>query len=82
MIEKTAFGEAESFTLTGDGDLQFYSGNYLNLPIGKGGPMGMYQGFCMETQNYPDAPNHPEFPSAVLRAGETFTSVTEYRFFE
>lgn len=62
--------------------MQFYSGNYLDQPVGKGGPIPIYQGFCMEAQNYPDAPNHPNFPSAVLRAGETFTSVTEYRFFD
>lgn len=61
--------------------MQFYSGNYLDQPVGKGGPIPIYQGFCMEAQNYPDAPNHPNFPSAVLHAGETFTSVTEYRFF-
>lgn len=38
--------------------------------------------FCLETQAYPDAPHHPEFPSAVLRAGEVFRTVTEYRFSE
>ena len=36
--------------------------------------------FCMETQAYPDAPHHPAFPSAVLKAGETFKTATEYRF--
>lgn len=35
---------------------------------------------CLETQNYPDAPHHAAFPSAVLKAGETFRTVTEYRF--
>ena len=38
------------------------------------------QFFCLETQNYPDAPHHPEFPSAVLKAGEVFKTATEYRF--
>ena len=37
-------------------------------------------GIALETQHYPDSPNHPEFPSTVLRPGETFRSVTEYRF--
>lgn len=62
--------------------MQFCGGNYLSGTEGKSGPMGQYQGFCLETQNFPDAPNHPEFPSAVLRAGEVFTSVTEYRFYK
>ena len=39
-----------------------------------------YAGMALETQHYPDSPNHPEFPSTVLRPGETFKSVTEYRF--
>jgi aldose 1-epimerase len=43
--------------------------------------MGKHQGFCLETQTYPDAPNHPAFPSAILEAEEPFRSVTEYRFF-
>ena len=39
-----------------------------------------FAGLALETQHYPDSPNHPEFPSTVLRPGETFRSVTEYRF--
>ena len=41
---------------------------------------GQFQGLALETQHYPDSPNHPEFPSTVLRPGETFKSHTEYRF--
>ena len=41
---------------------------------------GQFQGVALETQHYPDSPNHPEFPSTVLRPGETFRSHTEYRF--
>ena len=37
-------------------------------------------GVALETQHYPDSPNHPEFPSTVLRPGETFRSTTVYRF--
>ncbi len=37
-------------------------------------------GFCLETQHFPDSPNHPHFPSTVLRPGEEFRSTTEYRF--
>jgi aldose 1-epimerase len=37
-------------------------------------------GFCLETQHFPDSPNHPEFPSTVVRPGEPFTSTTVYKF--
>lgn len=60
--------------------VQFYAGCCLNNPVGKSGAMGRFQGFCLETQTYPDAPNHPEFPTATLKKGEKFNSVTEYRF--
>jgi len=46
----------------------------------KGRRLCKFAGLALETQHYPDSPNHPEFPSTVLRPGETFTSVTEYRF--
>lgn len=60
--------------------IQFYAGCCLNNPQGKSGPMGQFQGFCLETQCYPDSPNHPSFPTTVLKAGRVFRSVTEYRF--
>ena len=60
--------------------VQFYAGNFLNQPSGKWGPIGKRQGFCLETHFFPDSPNHPEFPSCVLKAGEPFRSVTAYRF--
>ena len=46
----------------------------------EGKSYGPFQGVALETQHYPDSPNHPEFPSTVLRPGETFRSRTEYRF--
>ena len=46
----------------------------------KGKNLCLFAGVALETQHYPDSPNHPEFPSTVLRPGETFRSVTEYRF--
>ena len=46
----------------------------------KGKNLCQFAGVALETQHYPDSPNHPEFPSTVLRPGETFRSVTEYRF--
>lgn len=62
--------------------VQFYTGNYL--PAGLRGKDGAVYGpraaLCLETQAWPDAPNHAGFPSIVLRAGEIWTSRTEYRF--
>ena len=68
--------------LTTEPAVQFYSGNFLNGNLkGKGGVVyGPHAGFCLETQHFPDSPNEPTFPSTVLRPGETFHSVTEYRF--
>ncbi len=62
--------------------VQFYSGNYLDgCPAGKGGaPYGRRWGFCLETQFFPDSPHHPNFPSAVLRAGEVWQHTTVLRF--
>ena len=61
--------------------VQVYTANFLGEDAGKGGvPLYRHQGFCMETQFFPDSPNHPAFPSTLLQAGETFRSVTEYRF--
>ena len=60
--------------------VQLYTGNMLSTDNGKGGPMSQYQGFCLETQHFPDSPHHPDFPSTVLKAGETYHSITEYRF--
>lgn len=62
--------------------VQFYSGNHLaDRTNGKlGAVYGFRSGFCVETQGYVDAPNRPEFPSIVLRPGEKYEHVTEYRF--
>lgn len=62
--------------------IQFYTGNFLDgSSIGKGGIAYKYRtGLCLETQHFPDSPNRPEFPSCILRPGETFTSSTIYRF--
>ncbi|MCI2081760.1 MAG: galactose mutarotase [Bacteroidales bacterium] len=62
--------------------LQFYSGDSMNCTdIGKRGEKHLTRtGFAFETQNFPDAPNHDNFPSAVLRPGETYTQHTRYLF--
>ncbi len=61
--------------------VQLYTGNHLNGVKGKGGHVyAKRHGFCLETQHYPDSPNKPEFPSVILRPGETFQSTTIYQF--
>ncbi|RFP63424.1 galactose mutarotase [Hymenobacter lapidiphilus] len=62
--------------------VQFYSGNFLNGNLtGKNGQVyGQYAGFCLETQHFPDSPNHPSFPSTILRPGETLRTSTVYQF--
>ena len=62
--------------------MQFYSGNFLNGTVhGKQGiAYHRRSGLCLETQHFPDSPNHPNFPSTVLNAGEAFESTTVYRF--
>ena len=62
--------------------VQFYTGNYLDgCPAGKGGaPYANRWGFCLETQFYPDSPNHENFPSCVLRPGEVFDHTAAFRF--
>lgn len=53
--------------------MQLYTGNYLNGTKGKGGEVyQQYGGFALETQGYPDAVNHPEFPSQTLRLGQVY----------
>ncbi len=62
--------------------IQFYSGNFLDgSNVGKGGtPYRHRAGFCLETQHFPDSPNHPAFPTTVLRPGQEYRSTTVYRF--
>ena len=69
-------------TLTTLPGIQFYTGNFLDgCPAGKGGASYVKHGaFCLETQFFPDSPNQPSFPSAVLAKGQTYMSKTVYRF--
>lgn len=62
--------------------VQFYTGNYLNgKDIGKGGKAyEKRSALCLETQFYPDSPNHENFPSPVLRAGQKYRQTTIYKF--
>src|SRR5438067_311204 len=62
--------------------VQFYTGNFLDgTAHGKEGKVYNYRtGMCLETQHFPDSPNHPDFPSTVLKAGQRFHSTTIYKF--
>jgi aldose 1-epimerase len=68
--------------MTEEPGLQFYTGNFLDGTIkGKGGKVyGHRSAFCMETQHYPDSPNKPSFPTTELKPGQTYKTVTVYRF--
>lgn len=54
--------------------VQFYTGNFLGKPFSK------HQGLCLETQNFPDAPNKKAFPDSILRPGEAYCSQTAFEF--
>lgn len=62
--------------------LQFYSGNFLDGTItGKGGRLYTQRtGFCLETQHFPDSPNQPNFPPAILRPGQQYSTKTVFTF--
>ncbi|MEM6674078.1 MAG: aldose epimerase family protein [Planctomycetota bacterium] len=61
--------------------LQFYSGNFLFGQAGKGGATyALRSACCLETQGYPDAVNHPSFPSVILLPGQVYRQVTVHRF--
>jgi len=68
--------------LTTQPGIQFYTGNFLDGTIqGKGSKVyGRRSALCLETQHFPDSPNHPEFPSTVLKPGEKYHTTTIYRF--
>ena len=80
----TAVGDKTGITLIADTDqpgVQLYTANALGPRLGKKGTFyGFRSGFCLETQNYPDAIHHPQWPSCILKAGETYRSVTTYTF--
>ena len=66
--------------LTDQPGVQFYTGNFLDGSIkGKGGtPYGLHAALCLETQHFPDSPNHPDFPSTELKPGRSYHTVTVY----
>ena len=61
--------------------LQVYTGNWVEQYLGKAGAIyDVQHAICLETQNFPDAPNHEHFPNAVLQPGEIYYERTDYRF--
>lgn len=80
-VKETTSGRVME-VLTDQPGLQFYTGNFLDGSVtGKGGTRYEKRfGFCMETQHFPDSPNKPVFPSALLEPNENYNSTTIYRF--
>jgi aldose 1-epimerase len=68
--------------MTTEPGIQFYSGNFLDGSItGKGEVVYKHRyGLCLETEHFPDSPNQPQFPSVVLKPGETYRTQTTYKF--
>ncbi|MFP6678482.1 MAG: aldose epimerase family protein [Pirellulaceae bacterium] len=61
--------------------IQFYSGNFLKGQKGKDGKVYAHRAaLCLETQHFPDSVNQQEFPSTILKPGETYRSMTQYAF--
>jgi aldose 1-epimerase len=62
--------------------IQLYSGNFFDGSTkGHGGkPYYKWSGLALETQHYPDSPNHPNFPSTLLKKGEKYNQITIYKF--
>lgn len=67
---------------TNEPGIQFYTGNFMDgKDTGKHGVLYPHRGaLCLETQHYPDSPNHPDFPSVVLNPGEQYLSECIYKF--
>lgn len=79
VVEKISGRKMEVFT--NQPGVQFYTGNFLNgSEKGRGLSFEHRTGFCLETQQFPDAPNQSNFPSTVLKPGEVWKSQTTYKF--
>ena len=62
--------------------VQFYTGNFLDGLVGKGGAIyNAHAGLCLETQGFPNAVNEPRFPSVIYRPGESYRHVMVYKFY-
>ena len=80
LLSEKSTGRTVEVSTTEPG-IQLYTGYYIPEMVGKYGEKhGKYGGLALETQHYPDSPNHPEFPSTSLKPGEVFKSKTIYKF--
>jgi len=77
-VKDPATGRVLEISTTQPG-VQLYTGNFLDGDPANGGNE-QHTAFCLETQHYPDSPNQPEFPTSVLRPGETYHEVTVHKF--
>jgi len=59
--------------------MQLYTGNHLSGAASAGG-FKQHEGFCLETQHYPDSPNKPDFPTTLLKPGQTYRESTMHKF--
>jgi aldose 1-epimerase len=67
--------------LTTEPGVQIYTASFFDGSIiGIGGRYGKYSAFTLETQHFPDSPNHPDFPTTELQPGEVYNSTTIFRF--
>ena len=80
-VAEPTTGRTQDISTTEPG-IQFYSGNFLDGKIrGKGDrPYPYRSAIVLETQHFPDSPNHPNFPNTILRPGETLRSRTVFAF--
>jgi aldose 1-epimerase len=80
LYEPTTGRVVEAWTT--EPGIQVYTGNFLDgTPHGKGGkPYERRSAVCLETQHFPDSPNHPDFPTTTLAPGKVFHSITIYKF--
>ncbi|WP_207433098.1 aldose epimerase family protein [Sabulibacter ruber] len=81
----TITGEKSGITMevhTQEPGLQFYSGNFMDAShtLKNGTKDEFRSAFCLETQHFPDTPNQPDFPSTVLKPGQTYNTTTVYKF--
>ncbi|WP_205501573.1 aldose epimerase family protein [Rufibacter psychrotolerans] len=81
----TITGEKSGITMevhTQEPGLQFYSGNFMDAShtLKNGTKDEFRSAFCLETQHFPDTPNQPNFPSTVLKPGQTYNTTTVYKF--
>ena len=81
LVRDPATGRTLTVTTTEPG-IQFYSGNFLDGTFtGRHGRRyTKHMGFCLETQHFPDSPNHPNFPSTLLLPGQVRQSATAFLF--